>query len=685
MEFSNTISDLGTRVETSQPVSTAHFCVVCLVTDCKLYPLSKYGLADAYHNLTDKSLLCNMNCAPKCCTECAQRLINCDRFRDKSLRSYNLLLDLFEKKAVITTEDIKATDRTKHQLTSNIDRKIYKPDHCDSYLIHNQFEQIKIELELDSKSKIKTLNDFNSDEEFLVDDVDNGSEFLDDNIKTEHTDNIDRFTIFQNEKSDNITVNKNDVAIDNVIKNSSLIDSKVDNKKCSVNKLVIVHSNDIKAVIDNKTNTKTRKVAIKKEKAAPKPKKLRTHNEKTPEKPGKADNQCYLKYFEVTKLSHEEQVAMIQRRKEADNFKSSVYKCMMCYKVFTCVSSYDRHMEKHTDKYGPIACEVCGIHCNTKTQMRQHKSKVHDMRFNCRDCDFVTTAVQTARTHARWHDGVTYKCKHCEQTYSKRTSYLTHLRTAHVSDSVCTLCGFTFINEYGLRMHLLRKHRSEDVQNDSGPQCKFCKLRFASHAAYQQHLEVSHNIHGPALTRNSRQTMYNTNRQDVQTVECELCGTKLKGFKLYACHFTRLHPDKQPSQQPTKTQPSTPKLFLCHQCGKSFQNTTQLRDHIRSHNGERRYQCDTCDKRFVGKINLVKHMQLHSNTRHQCNMCGKTFSDKSNAKRHILTHSADTRPYHKCDVCDKSFTTAQGRNEHVLHVHSNVPRPKRVRAPRPAP
>ncbi|XP_052746303.1 zinc finger protein 888 [Bicyclus anynana] len=636
-----TSSDVG-RVETRLSVPTAQFCMVCLATDCKLYPLSKYGLAEAYHNLTDKSQFCNMNFVAKCCTECAQRLINCDRFRDKSLRSYNLLLDLFEKKAVITTEDIKAIDRTKHELSSNIDKKIYKPDHCDSYLIHNQVEHIKIELELDSKSKIEILNDINSDEEYLVDDIDNDTEFLYDNIKIKHseihTDNIDRFLIFKNEKPDNITDSDNDVEIVNDF------ESKFNNTNSSVDELVINDSNEIQAVKNEitTTDTKERKVVVKKVKAAPKPKKPRAKIKKTVGRQRKPENQCYLKYFEVTKLSHEEQVAMIQRRKEADNFKSSVYKCMTCYKVFTCVSSYDRHMEKHTDEYGPIICGVCGIHCRARFRLTKHIEATHSTRFSCNVCDFVTTAASTAKSHARWHDGVTYKCEQCDQEYSKKTSYLSHLRIAHVSDTVCILCGYTFINKNGLRMHLERKHRSEDVQNPLGPLCELCNLRFASHGAYRQHLKVSHNVHGLPLSRNASSGMKKcAARQDIQTVQCELCGTKLKGFKLYAYHFSRVHPDQQPSQEPPNKlqQAITAKLFLCHQCGKSFPNTNQLNHHIWRHNGVKRYQCDTCDKRFVGKINLVQHMQLHSEARHRCTVCERTFTHPSNARRHLLVSS----------------------------------------------
>ncbi|XP_052746280.1 zinc finger protein 555 [Bicyclus anynana] len=657
-------SDVG-RVKSKKPVSTAKFCVVCLATDCKLYPLSKYGLAEAYRNLTDKSLLCNVNFAPEFCTECAQRLVNCDKFRDKSLRSFDLLLQLCKRKQVLTTEDIKEIDRTQNQLASNISQKIYNPDHCDSHVIHNPIEQTG-HLQIDIKPKIEELNDANSEEEYLADDIDHGTEFIYEYNEEKHTeidtDDSDQFIYIKNEtlnkKCDNVTDSESDVEIINDVDDEKKLDTKNSDYV-----LVIVEPKDTNAVEKgNTSDAKKRKKAVKKDELSPKRKTPKMRLKKKTKKSIKSGNQDYLKYFEVTKLSLEEQLATIQSRKEAPNFKKSRYKCMTCYKGFSNVTTYEAHMARHTDKYGPFVCEICGLH-NKSSDRYRHHVKNHSRVYSCNVCPFVTTYDITAEKHALWHDGITYKCEICSAEFSKKTTYLSHLRIWHPSDVVCTLCGCSFINDRGLRLHMSYKHRSNDIESPSGPKCEPCNIRFASESAYQQHLDVSLKHaddstlepDSPKIPNNKLNMKHAPrSRQDIQTVECELCGTQLKGFKLYALHFSKIHPDKTSSQlRPNLEQ------FLCDQCGKSFKYPSLLKDHQLVHSGVRKYQSDKS---------------------YPCPICGKKFTLKGNTDRHMWTHK-NVKPF-KCHSCEKTFVNPSDRARHVLHVHLKQPWPKKNPGPR---
>ncbi len=41
---------------------------------------------------------------------------------------------------------------------------------------------------------------------------------------------------------------------------------------------------------------------------------------------------------------------------------------------------------------------------------------------------------------------------------------------------------------------------------------------------------------------------------------------------------------------------------------------------------EKKFSCDTCDKRFCTKLSLMKHMELHPGEKpHTCDICKKTF------------------------------------------------------------
>lgn len=97
--------------------------------------------------------------------------------------------------------------------------------------------------------------------------------------------------------------------------------------------------------------------------------------------------------------------------------------------------------------------------------------------------------------------------------------------------------------------------------------------------------------------------------------------------------------------------------FVCETCGKDFRTTDILNQHSRVHDEDRGNVCDTC-----GEFILVHgHFSLHLRTHEpdyepiRCETCGRTFITQSRLESHRLVHS-DDRPY-KCSYpdCTKSF------------------------------
>ena len=127
----------------------------------------------------------------------------------------------------------------------------------------------------------------------------------------------------------------------------------------------------------------------------------------------------------------------------------------------------------------------------------------------------------------------------------------------------------------------------------------------------------------------------------VQNIETKDCASKYKTSKQDG--GLKRHPDCMQGVIKRKWGKKT-KCHQCKYCEKAFFSQAQLQDHVKKHEGNPGYCCDSCGKAFYRKDCLTIHTKsVHNGERKfTCQTCGKKFIDSYKLERHLRTHQVLT-------------------------------------------
>ena len=83
------------------------------------------------------------------------------------------------------------------------------------------------------------------------------------------------------------------------------------------------------------------------------------------------------------------------------------------------------------------------------------------------------------------------------------------------------------------------------------------------------------------------------------------------------------------------------KSHKCNQCNYASSYKSHLRNHLKTHSGEKSNKCNQCDFASFYARALRTHLKTHSGEKsNTCNQCNFASAQAGDLRRHLKTHSA---------------------------------------------
>ncbi|XP_063390654.1 PR domain zinc finger protein 5-like isoform X17 [Cydia fagiglandana] len=306
--------------------------------------------------------------------------------------------------------------------------------------------------------------------------------------------------------------------------------------------------------------------------------------------------------------------------------------CYVCHDPFDDPDLLRAHIDKHShtersdaaplyiyNTYIPVDITDLRCKCNAKfdslDSLANHLIAIHRLNLDVsKSLGLVPLKLEKNR----------FQCVVCSELLYSLQSISRHT-AMHYYQFTCEICGRKFRTCQNLDLHIRSQH---PVENDEYF-CGRCKITFPSAKAKTDHMKTSKLCQTYVcktcgerfLNWELRETHQVTaHNQERRTYRCIECDQVFKYRSYLSRHFNSTHTDK----------------YKCTYCNKQYHTSTELKEHVATHTGERPYACDMCNMRFTCKQGWKRHKVTHDDTKKSaCPICNKLFARRYRIKGHI--------------------------------------------------